>query len=159
MWNCKKIKAFTIIELITVMIISSIVITITLTMYNNISKVYSNAVGKNEFENEIALLYLIIKRDLTDAEMVFSMEDQIQMNVEGNNRISYMFNQDNIIRYTRGMNDTLYRGNYEYEVGETDDKIVESLTIILKNEQISYPLKLYKVYSASTFFKKREQIR
>lgn len=122
----KNISGFTLMELIVVMIISSIVISFT---YMTFSIFEQSILSKRELENQITSTYLflnIFKSDLDGSSNI--IEDNGELHLLNEKKIiTYSFNQGKVIRKSEATSDTFQIKSINHE-----------LTWINKEKQLSY---------------------
>lgn len=148
----KKIQAFTIIELIMTMLISSVIIGIVYYVYMLFSHQFSNYREKANAIDEYLILKKAFQEDIDAASTIKTTSDNevVCLGRPMVNEVHYIFNQENIIRSTAGTQDTFHikKSGYEaFPVNNSD--LIETLVvnINLANEPFSTTYK--KMYSAS----------
>lgn len=134
----KKLKAFTLVELLVTMLISSIVIGICYTSYQIVSKQFNDYKALNEKTVEVMLLNELIEKDFLQADSV--MKDN--MNVvcfNNNNQITYNFNNNRILRKQTEVQDTFFIQSENVQL-KFDDKIAENYQSLI--DELSFEAKV-----------------
>jgi len=104
----KKLKSFTIYEMLIAMSISAIVITILFFFTDNISKTALANLSLNEKQNQEQLFLHYLKYNMKDATWVKTTNDANRLYFKMENKfISYHFKPNVIVREQVGFTDTL----------------------------------------------------
>jgi Tfp pilus assembly protein PilE len=165
-----KIKAFTIMEVTVAMLIAAIVIGITYTAYNIISKTYGNFKKKNEDMAVLARLDQLLRRDFDRADLITESGHEMIFQKEGQPDIRYEIAPTYLVRNAISV-DTFKVVNANYQVlfegqlknetenidSDTNDKEEEridelSFTVDFKDEAIPYHYE--KKYSSENLIKR-----
>ena len=140
----KKIKAFTIIELVVVMILTAIIVGIVYSAYSIVGNQYSSYKKISVQNSRVALLSMLLSKDFTTAHYIKN----------GNEELFFYDKEDNIIRYGFDENYITRSGN-----SITDTFPVNTLNIEMKflnQEQIIPNGLVDELYFESLIFKKQQ---
>ncbi len=148
----KKIKAFTLIELIVVLLLTSLVITITF---------YTFQVAKNYYlhfdkkENQVTALIrfnAVLQSDFTKSQYAEGNSKVVTCYFE-KKQISYRFMNEYIIREQVGVRDTFYcqashlKYFFENAILMSDQRVIDEFQFFDDQAQINYHFK--KVYATA----------
>ena len=127
----KKLKAFTLMELLIAMIIGGIVVGISYTAYSIIYKQFLNYKSMNGKINEASLLNTLMQHDFSNASFInASGEKEITFTFQPENKIVYRFDQDYIIRQTGETRDTFFVPAENIERRFQNEKISDYTALI-----------------------------
>jgi len=157
-----KVKAFTILEVTITMLIAAVVISITYTAYEIVSKSFISFKSKNEDMAMVANIDHLLKRDFDRADIILSANTGIELRQQDKPVIYYEFANAYIVRKS-GAIDTfkvtnrdvkMYfehqaRNSSEYmNTSDAGNNRIDELSfmIIYKDEMI--PCHFYKQYSS-----------
>lgn len=101
----QKIKAFTIVELIVVFIISSILIYAVLAIFTKTEKLFAVSFKDSFHRTEILMFSYIIEEDIRKAENISSRHNELNIETYKNS-IIYNFEDEYIIRNNQSQIDT-----------------------------------------------------
>jgi prepilin-type N-terminal cleavage/methylation domain-containing protein len=153
-----KFKAFTLIEIVIVLVISSTVITLAMWSYLNVAK-YLKTYAENEHQNqELALFITHFSMDLDEASQVVENRDYLQLQFENNTPVEYDFYSDKIIRYCNNFPDTFLVSIRQVDYipeSNTDDWISE-IHLDIGISSVQFPLVFYKFYTPQQLFQAYE---
>lgn len=102
----KQISAFTLLELLIGMILSSIVIGFCYTGYSIIHKQYLNYNTIKRQNTSAIQLNSILNTDFINAESIMYGTDKLILNSDNKVQLQYEFKQDYILRSANGLTDT-----------------------------------------------------
>lgn len=149
----KSIKAFTLTEMIVVMMITVIVLGMAYTVFQLVAKTYSNFNGKNGRVNDAERLEEWLRRDCLKASFIY-LDHHVLILKNSRDSIRYVF-ADALILREKGHVDTFrirQQNLYAYFQHQAVDTLVRTpvdqlnFSIVLDNEKI--PEILTKWYSA-----------
>ena len=143
----RKIRAFTIIELVVVMILSGIIIGIVYSAYQIVSSQYENYRKANNQNTSMAVLTLLLNRDFSTAYSIKKEGERISFFDQENKVCSYAFAEDFIIRSTNAVEDTFHIHTFNIEV------------LFLNQPQSSYTGLIDEVYFESMIFEEQQLFR
>ena len=159
----REVQAFTIMEVTISMIVASVVIMISYSIYNIISKSYIDFSTKNEKMAVIMQLDQLLKRDFSQAQLLTAIPGGLQIKKD-NKEVLYLFDREGIIRKA-GIVDTFkvdlaernfaFEGipvhisaNYSDEVPR-QNQIIDELNLVLNYQQETVSYSYLKLYSSS----------
>lgn len=158
----KKIAAFTLIELVVVMVLSGIIISLAFIVVNQVQQLYSsyendtnNALKTGDFDT-------VFRRDFEQYDWINQSDEQLIFNQKNNKErtLFYTFEEGNIIRQTPLFSDTfeinLISMNAFFEGEAIYEGWVDSCSLLLGdaeniNQQLHFNLK--KTYSSEDLWK------
>ena len=104
----RKIKAFTIIELVVVMILSGIIIGIVYSAYQIVNSQYGNYIKANKRITSEAVLTMLLNKDFASAHFIKKEGERIFFFDAENKVNTYRFEDDFIIRNSNAVVDTFF---------------------------------------------------
>jgi len=144
-----RIKAFTLIEVLITMIISSIVIAFALWSYNNILS-YLHRYKQNEAQNQETVLFLgLFNTDFNQANTIKYDRDELVLEYINQSPIYYDFYYDYCIRSTQNISDTLQINIFDIDcIKETiSNTYVSDFYFTLALSDADYPMHYMKFYT------------
>lgn len=140
-------KAFTIVEIIVVLIITAIVISASMLLYSNMNRIQNSVFNKGEEEAYFVLLTDVLRKDCKEAQSLRFANDELHC-IKEKEAVSYEFETDYIVRKA-GITDTFAFKSTTPIIGYADSAhlIVNSLSFTLSLKNDSIPFSLYKQYS------------
>jgi len=148
-----KLKAFSVVELLIAMILSSIVILIAYTMYSftvqesmNVKLITGETLKLNTF-------FEILQNDFDRSESITGDKSMINLSSIPNQEISYIFNDKYTVRCVELVCDTFKMTfstiNITYmQETELPEKLIEGMEMSVANNSGSYDLSFLKSYTA-----------
>ncbi len=100
----KKINAFTVSELLVVLVISSIVIAITMIVLNLVQRQIKTISRNYDKQTEIRLLERILTRDFNTHQLIYHLPEQKMTFFSNADTVNYVFTKKYVVRN----NDTLH---------------------------------------------------
>jgi len=154
------IKAFTILELLVVLIISAIVIDLGISVYQIAFKGFSSYRKINKKINEVSLLNSLLYSDVTKSIKIQKASNGVDL-INSNDRIvSYLIEENWITRRQDSITDTFYLSIEKVELKFKDEEVNEIEkpideiyfeTKILKKSELFHFKKEYDNYSLMVF--------
>jgi prepilin-type N-terminal cleavage/methylation domain-containing protein len=156
-----KLKAFTLIEMLFVMLLSGIVVALTYLYFNQFRQYLNKAGNSDNASISFCQLSMVLQKDLSEAAEIYYIEpDEIRL-ITGESQTKYNFDQKWVVRETANATDTfqcvtsgldvLEMGKYNYLVG----------TIQFENKQAPGKLFMFtyiKEYPAQILFQKFNKV-
>ncbi|OFY26028.1 MAG: hypothetical protein A2X01_00250 [Bacteroidetes bacterium GWF2_35_48] len=149
----KKIKAFTMMELLVTIVISSLVIGFALGVYFHLNNYYLKGHSKFTEVNEVISLYSLMNTDMENAREMYVLSDRI--NFAGiNTSICYKFYNEYIVREQQFSTDTFFIivTNLQDEKIDPYSDLSGQVTFIAEKEKEQYPFTLKKKYASEVYF-------
>ena len=144
----KMIKAFTLLELLVVLIISTIVIGLGSSVFQITNNFFLDYKTINKSISDASLLNALLSRDVLSAKIVIRKLNGFETINPHSESISYLFSEKYIIRSQNSMCDTFYfsaknisfkfNGEDKQEINEPFDEIYFETGILKRNEQFHY---------------------
>jgi hypothetical protein len=151
--------AFTIIEMAIAMIVSSIVISFCYYMYLFINGIAEKYRTRNRSIDEYYLFSSTLQRDVDRAELIKDTIDSSRFELTGDeNRVSYFFGQNFVVREGAGEQDTFRIGVAIERVGFVHDSLnlVEKIVVQVDLDTGRVHFLINKQYSAEQIMKAEE---
>ena len=104
----RKIKAFTILELVVVMILTSIIVGIVYSAYEVVGNQYNSYRKINTQNKQVALLNMLLNKDFTTSHFIKCGEDKLLFYDKENKITSYDFGEQDITRNNNAFTDTFF---------------------------------------------------
>lgn len=152
MWNPKRLQAYTIIELIIIMVLTGILSAFTFSALGLFSQSFSLFHKVTGRSYELTLLHKLLIKDMDQAVLVLQEDEKILNFEYADKKVYYEFEEKYILRRDVLL-DTFHvvAQNYKLELLPSSDKIVQSLTFeLLVSEQV-IPYVFRKPYPADIF--------
>lgn len=151
----KKIKAFTIIELLMVMMLSGIVIGLTFLYFAQFRHYLQSTYKQEDSYSELYRFQFAIQKDIVFAQEIYAPStDEILIRF-ANNEIKYLFDNSWVVRETQLATDTIKLKIFDvsFNIQPEYNNLVKSIDIELEAESDkSLLLSFTKEYSAATLF-------
>jgi prepilin-type N-terminal cleavage/methylation domain-containing protein len=150
----KRVKAFTLVEMIVVMLLTAVVIGLAYEVFQVISKSYSSFSAKNERINDVERLEHWLKRDFIRAENITAGGNKVCM-IIGKDTVSYVFTDSVVTRQGLRVDairievkniTTTFQGKEAQNEPQPLPADELNFDIVLEQEEI--PETFYKLYSA-----------
>jgi prepilin-type N-terminal cleavage/methylation domain-containing protein len=148
------LAAFTLIEIMVVLVISGTVISLALWSYLNISR-YLDTYQKNEAVNqEMALFLFHFQYDIDQAVYLTEKNGSLTCVDFNEDYISYDFFEDYTIRYYYNYPDTFFVQipKITWEAIPGNVSLIQRIELTLQTTGIEYPMIFYKNYSNQQLF-------
>lgn len=155
----KKIAAFTLLEILIGMIISSIVIGFCYTGYSVIYKQYLNYNAIKRQNTTAMQLNSVLNNDFVNAEFVRFELDKLIVNSNSNKELYYRFNENYILRRDKGLIDTFMLAalnitpEYFTENEQLQDRLLNSFSFDVSVLGETEHFHFVKEYSSETLIK------
>lgn len=90
-------KAFTIVEIVIVLILTSIVISASMLLYSNMNKLQHSSFNKGEEEASLVLLTEVLRKDCQEASLLTYSASELKC-ISSKKSISYLFLDNYVLR-------------------------------------------------------------
>jgi competence protein ComGF len=150
----KKIKAFTIMELLVTLVLTSIIVSLASSIYLNMQKYFSDSEAAYEKNSDINFLIGLIKNDFENASSVVSSFGLITLISNDSKMLEYNFGDEYIIRKKEYQRDTFYVKTEELDIIRLDnnsDLVTEIKADIIIDDGV-IPFHIYKSYTRDILF-------
>jgi prepilin-type N-terminal cleavage/methylation domain-containing protein len=151
----KRIKAFTLVELIVAMVFSSIIITLAYSVFSNTNRSFRKALNQYGKSNELLLLQSVLNQDCNKARLVLFGNGKMIVEDIDHNRINYTITTERVIRNSGLAADTFRIGAYKDSAQFLFDKppLLESLRLeLLSKDSLNF------VVTARIFYSNRMKL-
>jgi prepilin-type N-terminal cleavage/methylation domain-containing protein len=157
-WINRKVESFSLIELLVVMVLSSIIVSIIYFSFYTVSKYQMTLASKLNGFNDVSELYFLLKKDFERSKTILSADNEhLRCIIERKGiDVEYTFLADNIVRRQTNRTDTfkckvstpifLWQGK-EIIAPEIN---VDELQIELLDGPTSIQLRVHKEYDAAS---------
>jgi len=145
-----RIKAFTIIELLVTMLVSSIVVSAGIYVFSTFNKAMIISNSKNLMDTEILQFQQVLKKDFIDADEIYFQYESIIINYHNDEKNYYDISDDYIVREAVNSIDTFNIQVYDSYINYTskNTKLVNELVLETELDKLDYPIHVYKKYPA-----------
>jgi len=154
-----RYQAFTIIELIMAMLISSVIIGIVYFVYILFNHQFSNYRQKANAIDEYLIFQRALQRDLESADAITnpSVKEIDCYTITGGRTVHYEFENTFIVRSLAGAQDTFFIKNSGYEAEPFNDSTNLIKNLVLKVSVFDIPLRTAykKIYSATQLMQQK----
>lgn len=143
-----KIKAFTIIEVVVVLVITGIVIFAAVSGYLKIQHLFHMSKNINDTGNNIGTLFNVLQYDFEKATIAKSRYNELILLYEDGKKIKYEFDTDKIEREW-GYNKEIYHLNtssISFKALEGRNNYIYEVNCVISFERLSFPIRLTKTY-------------
>ncbi len=161
----KKLKAFTILELIVAMTISSLLIGTCFFAYQIIIAQFSNYKANTQRIQEVALCNYVLTKDIDHANTIVQPEQGVLLLNNNSEKLTYIFERDYILRTNRAGTDTFRLAVEEMETKKIKlinelgiQEMVTNIEIRLSPKQVNENFHFRKEYSPHILINAEEYI-
>lgn len=102
----KKIRAFTLIELVIALLLSSFTIGLAITAYLMVSKQFNQFTSQMDQNTVLVQFYNALKQDFERADRIYYNAHALEMKREKDKVLSYHFSSEQIVRQFMSVKDT-----------------------------------------------------
>jgi hypothetical protein len=147
----KRIRSFTLLELVITLLISSFVIGFTYYAFLFFRKQYNIQSTSQADYSEIYLLKKLITKDIQDARNILDTMDRSILIKNKSGEIVYTAGLNNVVRQAFGKEDSFYIKSASFAVGYLNDsvKLVDHIILKYKLGRMALESRFVKVYSAA----------
>jgi hypothetical protein len=157
-----KIKAYTILELIVVMIISTLVIAITYKAYDVVLWQYMQFKNNSDKISKLIILDVLLTRDFSESDYVILREERGIDCVYQEKQIGYYFLQEKIIREDQSSVDTFFIKieNIQYKQNGISTSKLNMLVDEIRFENLDETVHhfIYKKVYGADFLMRQEEL-
>ncbi|MFH0896226.1 MAG: prepilin-type N-terminal cleavage/methylation domain-containing protein [Bacteroidota bacterium] len=104
----KRIKAFTIIEVLIAMLLSSVVVICAYLAYLALVQQFQGSQKNLTHFYDVSTVSHLIEKDLFDSELAIGSASTLKLQYQQNDSIMYLFNENEIVRQKAGTDDTFH---------------------------------------------------
>lgn len=150
-YRTKKINAFTLAEMLVVLVISSIIITITILVLNLVQGQIRaiQTIYKNNIETR--LLERALWQDFNRYQLYFNKSNEQLMGISEKDSVTYIFNQDYIIRNTDTIRVLLTMKTLFLDGNEVNNNEIDAIELQLSKEIKNKKLFIFKRKDATHY--------
>lgn len=149
----KKLPAFTMIELLVTIVISSIVIGFALGIYYQVNGYFSKNSRQQEDINKIVTFQSVLYNDMEIAKEVYCLSDRITLTYR-DNLITYKFYDEYLTRETMHHTDTFFilvTGLSSEKLDSYSD-FAKEITFLVENGDTPWQFRYFKQYTRDVLF-------
>lgn len=148
--NRVRIEAYTIIEVVVTILITSIIILLSLTVYSSFLKVLNKNLQSMQDNIELTLFNNQLSEDFKISEKIFLRNEKLVFQKLDSTEISYEFLDDLIIRYSKEFEDTHFIKHHNVEFHYYFDNLINEVEFDVTTESNKFKYYIYKDYNNST---------
>ncbi|MBN2788269.1 MAG: hypothetical protein JXQ69_08110 [Paludibacteraceae bacterium] len=136
-------KAFTIIEIIIVLIITSVVVSASMFLYTNMHKIQDSCLNQGQTEASFVLLCDVLRKDCKEAKSLSYVNNDLVC-IKEKEQVAYTFESNQIIRKAAIVDSFQFACSLPEITYAKDQSYIQSifLTFLLNNDSI--PVYIYK---------------
>lgn len=139
-------KAFTMVEIIVVMIITSVVISASMLLYTNMNKIQHSSFCKGEEDASLVLLTDVLRKDCQEAARIACSGTELQC-VKDKGTVCYSFESERILRKGLVVDTFPFQvKNIRLAYADSAHKALNMLSFTLMVKSDSLPFYYYKKY-------------
>jgi len=147
----KKVKAFTIAEMLVVLVISGIVISLTMLVLSLVQKQISNINTNNDQAAEIRLLERALWQDFNTYRLFFNTNQQQLYCVSEIDTVNYTFKDRYTIRNTDTLDVAVFKTTAYLDGNIVTNKNMDAIELQLTKEITGKTVFIYKTKDASYY--------
>ena len=149
MFHDKKIRAFTLVEMIFTMLLTGILISLIYIIFSVVSKNFQDYGDKSHNMKHLLQLTTLMNHDIEMAQQVREELDGGFICIKGDDKLLYQFWHDKITRVKDLSTDTFHVVLLDYDFSFFGkDELVQEINLVFKLEnREQVPVKIYKNYS------------
>ena len=147
----KKIKAFTISEMLVVLVISGIVVSLSLVVLNLVQK-QMNSIKNNYTKNtEIRLLERALVQDFQRYNLVYASKNEQLMGLSIKDSVIYSFKENFVLRNADTINVSIFKSTLYLDGTITKENSIDAIELQLSKEFPEKKLFISKTKDASFY--------
>lgn len=153
-WLKKRLKSFTLIEIMVALIITGIVASMATWAFSNVQK-YVTAYWKNEAQNlDFAQFISMLNKDMLESETINYQNDKLLFIRNNSEVLEYSFYDYCIVRSDKRIDDTLFIEINMFGVTplEIEPNLIKEISVTLIMGKVEYPMVFTKYYSRQQIF-------
>jgi prepilin-type N-terminal cleavage/methylation domain-containing protein len=154
----RKLKAFTLVELLVAMVLSTIVIALAYSVYTQTNASFQNALTQYGKTNDLLQLQRMMNRDFNNACLATYENGTLKVERSDHSQVDYQLDSNKLIRSDKSVMDTFILNINEIVVDYLSQKppVLETLTMdIQTGTTLKYPITA-KVFYTNKFLFERE---
>ena len=144
-----QIQAFTILEVIVTITLTSIIVLSSMLIYSSFMQVYNRNLETIQKNKDLILFNIQLNKDFKYSEKVTSVNDELILKQSDNSTISYQFVEKYIIRNAKEFADTHYVEhkdiNYTYQ-----NNLINGIIFTIITPNGNFTCYIHKEYDNST---------
>jgi prepilin-type N-terminal cleavage/methylation domain-containing protein len=159
LWSRRKIRAFTLVEVIVTLVVSGVVVSLAGSSYYVVKKQFQHFELRNKKVLQVKQLNYLLSKDFKECNKVLKAQNSIEVVYKQRPNVSYSFGGKGIIRNQSSRQDTFY-GHYTIKsvqlLGEeqrANNVPIDRLTLRCKLEGSYYHIHCEKRFSARQLMK------
>lgn len=142
-----KLKAFTLSELLVVLVVASLVISMTVLVLELIQKQMQRVRFGFQETNEVRLFEKLLVNDFNQREMIYDDNKKLLFGISEADTLQYHFFSNSIVRNTDTLWVVIHEKNFYLDNQQVLNGAVDALDVVLKKDRIF----VYKTKSASHY--------
>jgi hypothetical protein len=152
-----KIPAFSLLETLVVLVLSSIVVGIIYTMYYTVSSYHIQLMRKQRAMEDISTVYFLLKKDVAKSRTLVATDAwSVTCRLENGNDIGYTFDSLYILRNQHERADTFFLLSeipaFYFNTQKVDKypETIDAVEIAVKNMALPLNIHIFKQYDAAS---------
>lgn len=145
--SMKKVRGFTLVEILIGMLLSSILISIVLIAVSLLNQTSNSFTSKWRFATDVSQIQMALQNDLCQCDIAISLDTE-SLYLKGEDNISYKFISPYIVRTVNEVPDTIlleFR-NLKFNKMKGSETLVESCRFLITRGESEYPVTATKEY-------------
>jgi len=147
----KKVKAFTIAEVLVVLVISGIVLSLTLLILSLVQKQVITISQNYDRQAEIRLLERALWQDFNRHHLFFNTKQQQLQCISEIDTVNYRFKSNFVIRNADTLNVVVYKTTTYLDGDPVANHMIDAIELLLSKEIADQKLFIYKPKDASFY--------
>jgi len=149
----KKIKAFTIIEVLITMVLSGIVVSAAIYVFLTFNSLLSKTGKKNMQNLEIISLHHIMKMDFIKADEIREEYSSIFISFNESEKVYYDFEENYVVRDAIATQDTFKISVNDIKIYFMDEEsdLVTEIIVDIQFDNLDFPIHVIKMYPESKY--------
>lgn len=149
----QKVNAYTIAEMLIVLVVSSIVITLALLVLNLVQKQISSIQKNIHYTNETINLESALWNDFNSRNMIYNKKDDELLGYNSKDTVSYYFDKDYVLRNKDTIKVGVYSKELFLEAEKVSENTIDALELTLTNDFQNKNLFIFTKKDASYYMK------
>jgi hypothetical protein len=150
----KKLKSFTVIELVVARLASGIVISLVISSYSLIERSIIRSTEEYEFDNHLMTFFSSIKQDFDKAVTISGAGNKLRIAFKDKSEVRYSFGDTISIREVNELVDSFLFKPVDLQITNLkgNQELVEEISFMVKHKKLDYPFHFCKDYSCDQLF-------
>ena len=157
----RKIKSFTLVELVIALLVSGIVVSLAGSTYLLIKKMILTSSLDYEFDDRVMDLAMVLKHDFDRAAVISKEAYSLSLQFPSHEIINYQFGDSFVMRQAGEVTDSFHikPAIVQMETLSRESEWVTKLYLLFQHKEIDYPVHLKKDYTRDLLFQLDHNLR